>query len=254
MPLQISLVLQAREEAVERRIVLFLVVLALCFVAVFTFFSAIQSGKSEISYQNITVQEFDKALKRNPFVVDVHTPEQKHIEGTDAFIDYSQVKARLDEFPKDKNTEILVYCRSGSMSAEASQVLSDAGYTNVKNLIGGVNAYSEQHRGVNIVPDTQDLGEVIYGDTPTTEFVMTNNTNETVKVTRVTTSCSCTKADVENKVLSPGQSTKVNVSFNPAIHKDDTDLGDITRSIYIETDHINFPKISSAITAYVIKK
>jgi len=216
-------------------------------------FPQIKSQDSS-AYQNISVQEFENNLKNNPFVVDVHTPEQEHIPGTDLFLDYTKVSENLDKFPKDKNTEILVYCRSGSMSVKAAQELTNAGYTNVKNLIGGKNAYDEVHQGINLTPNTIDLGIVIYGDVARTAFTLTNNTKKDVNIQRVTTSCSCTSAVIEKNTLTPGESTEVSVSFDPAVHKDDTDLGDITRTIFIETDHVNFSKVESTITANVIKK
>ena len=43
------------------------------------------------------------------------------------------------------------------------------------------------------------------------------------------------------------------VSFDPAIHKDDSDLGDVTRSIYIDTDQKLFARIEASIHANVIK-
>jgi hypothetical protein len=46
----------------------------------------------------------------------------------------------------------------------------------------------------------------------------------------------------------------ISVSFDPAVHKDDTDLGELTRTIYIDTDNPNFPKLTSTITANVIKE
>lgn len=206
-------------------------------------------------YQDIYVAEFEQALtKRDPFVVDVHIPEQKHIPGTDLFTDYREVGDNLDKFPQDKNAEILVYCRSGSMSAQAAQVLADTGYTNVKNLIGGIKAYREAHYGVEITPETVDLGTVVYGDVAKTAFTLTNNTNKLLTITRVSTSCSCTKAQVEKEELEAYESIVINVSFDPAVHKDDHDLGDITRTIYIETDNINFSKLEVNITATVVKK
>ncbi len=72
-------------------------------------------------------------------------------------------------------------------------------------------------------------------------------------VTRVSTSCGCTSAEVEKNSLAPYESTKVKVSFDPAVHKDDTDLGKLTRTIYIETDNINYPSLEVTITANVIK-
>lgn len=205
-------------------------------------------------YQDISVAQFDAALKeRDPFLVDVHIPREDPLPGTDAFIPYNEVGERLGEFPQDRSAEILVYCRSGSMSTQASQVLAAAGYTNVKNLIGGVQAWRESHQGIELTPETVDLGTVVYGEVARTQFILTNTTPNPLTITRVSTSCTCTKAQVQKTLLKPYETTVVDVSFDPAVHKDDTDLGDITRTIYIETDNINAKKIDSSITAHVIK-
>ena len=193
-------------------------------------------------------------MSGDPFVVDVHTPEQKHIKGTDAFIPDTEVKDRLNEFPEDKDREILVYCRSGNMSITASQILTEAGYTNVKNLVGGVNAWKEAHYEVSLTPKTKDLGEVTYGQVAETEFLLTNNTNEDLIITRVTGSCSCTQPSVEQTKVSAYESIKVKVKFDPAVHKDESDLGEITKQIFVETDNINFSKLEAEITAKVVKK
>lgn len=207
------------------------------------------------AFGNITPADFDQILAgRDPFVVDVHVPEQAHLSGTDAVIDYQEVKNRLNEFPQDKSAEIIVYCRSGSMSEKAAQDLVDAGYTNVKNLVGGANAYRETHVGVEIAPKAIPLGTVIYGEVGQAEFTLTNNTANPLKITKVATSCGCTKAEVEKENLQAYESTKVKVSFDPSVHNDDHDLGDVTRTIYISTDNINFPEVESQITATVVKK
>ncbi|MDP4030651.1 MAG: DUF1573 domain-containing protein [Candidatus Beckwithbacteria bacterium] len=209
--------------------------------------------KQPLAYKDLSVAEFDKALKADPFVVDVHTPEQTHLEGTDAFIPYDQIDSHLNDLPADKNAEIILYCRSGSMSSQAAQVLIDQGYTNVKHLAGGIQAWREQHQGIKLTPVTQDLGTVIYGDMAKTEFTLANNTNQIINLTRVSTSCSCTQAQAETLTLEPYASTNIVVSFDPAVHKDDTDLGDITRTIFVDTDHQNFPQVEAQITAQVVK-
>lgn len=207
------------------------------------------------NYQNVSVQEFDQALAEgDPFVIDVHTPEQKHIPGTDVFIPDTELKDRLGELPEDKDTEILVYCRSGNMSLQASQDLVDAGYTNVKNLVGGVNAWREAHQEVTLTPESKDLGEVVYGEVAETEFWLTNNTDQALTITRVTGSCACTQPSVEQTEVPAYESVKVMVKFDPAVHKDGSDLGEVTRTIFVETDNINFSKLEAKLTAKVVKK
>ncbi len=142
------------------------------------------------------------------------------------------------------------------MSKIASKTLVDLGYTNVKNLVGGKNAYDKyfkKKQEVSISPTTQDLGEVIYGDVVETNFVITNNTDKTINLTRVTTSCGCTKAILDKEILEPGETVKIKVTFDPAVHKDNTDLGDLTRTIYVETDHPDFEELEVTITANVSK-
>lgn len=210
---------------------------------------------TETGAKLVSSQEFD-GLMDNPqvFVLDVHTPEQAHIPGTDAFIPYDQIDQHVDELPVDKQTPILVYCRSGKMSAIAGKELTKLGYTQVYDLEGGTDAYKESHNQVSLAPDAIALGTVIYGDVANATFLLTNYTPLPLKITRVSTSCGCTKASVEQETLAAYTSTKVNVSFDPAVHKDDTDLGDLTRTIYVETDNPNFKELTTVITATVIKK
>ena len=49
-----------------------------------------------------------------------------------------------EEIDALKNEEVICYCRSGQRSMMASLVLEQMGFTNVKNLEGGVIAWKEQ--------------------------------------------------------------------------------------------------------------
>jgi len=77
------------------------------------------------------------------FLIDVHIPEQDHIPGTDTLIPYNEIIDRQSDLPEDKNSKIVLYCRSGSMSQEAAKTLLDLGYTNVYNLTGGANEWKK---------------------------------------------------------------------------------------------------------------
>jgi len=80
--------------------------------------------------------------------LDVRTPQEiaeGHIPGA-AMAD---VKASNfeDEIKKlDPNKEYVVYCRSGRRSLKASKIMLEQGFTKVKNMKGGYNAWKEKYR------------------------------------------------------------------------------------------------------------
>lgn len=47
----------------------------------------------------------------------------------------------------DRNTEIIAYCHHGMRSGDATGLLLQQGFSNVKNLIGGIDAWSVQVDG-----------------------------------------------------------------------------------------------------------
>ncbi|NQV12053.1 DUF1573 domain-containing protein [Candidatus Uhrbacteria bacterium] len=98
----------------------------------------------EKSYRTISAATLKEALEdKHFFMVDVHVPEQQHIDGTDAVIAYDKIADNLSELPEDKDETIALYCRSGSMSQQAAQALTDLGYTNVIHVEGGIQAFNQ---------------------------------------------------------------------------------------------------------------
>jgi rhodanese-related sulfurtransferase len=51
---------------------------------------------------------------------------------------------QLDEIENWKEDEIIVYCRSGNRSGQACLILAAAGFSNVKNLTGGMLHWREK--------------------------------------------------------------------------------------------------------------
>jgi rhodanese-related sulfurtransferase len=80
-------------------------------------------------------------------VINVHIPYEGELEQTDAFIPYDKILGD-SRLPKDKNSEILLYCRSGRMSEEAGTALHDAGYTKLAHLEGGMRGWEAAGRKV----------------------------------------------------------------------------------------------------------
>lgn len=97
------------------------------------------------SYMDVTPGTLSSMLAAKDFVlVNVHIPYEGEIANTDLFLPYDQVESRLAALPSDKTARIVLYCRSGSMSAIAARALVAAGYTDVWNLDGGMNAWRSQ--------------------------------------------------------------------------------------------------------------
>lgn len=113
--------------------------------------------ESILGYTDIESDDLAKMLENKNFtLIDVHIPEQEHIPETDQFIPYNTIAQNQDLLPKDKDATIVLYCRSGSMSAQASQTLLDLGYSNVFNLVGGTNAWKSM--GYEVSDVSLELG------------------------------------------------------------------------------------------------
>ncbi len=92
----------------------------------------------------VSTKELKKLLEKKNFTfINVHTPYEGEIEKTDTFIAYDQIVEQSTSLPKDKNAPIILYCKTGRMSAEALPVLQKLGYTNVRHLAGGMDAWQK---------------------------------------------------------------------------------------------------------------
>ena len=78
-------------------------------------------------------------------LINVHIPYEGELEQTDAFIPFDKILGD-SRLPKDKDSEILLYCRSGRMSEEAGNALHGAGYTNLAHLEGGMRGWEAAGR------------------------------------------------------------------------------------------------------------
>ena len=93
------------------------------------------------SYTDLSVADLQTMRASKDFTqVNVHIPFEGDIAGTDLSIPYDQIAQNLDKLP-DKNAKIVLYCRSGRMSAIAAETLVGLGYTNIWNLDGGMVAW-----------------------------------------------------------------------------------------------------------------
>ena len=79
-----------------------------------------------------------------PFILDVRSAQEwtdnGHIEGA-VNIPVTEVPANLAQLPTDKAAPIVVMCASGHRGAMVQMYLQFLGYSNVRNLGGGLNAW-----------------------------------------------------------------------------------------------------------------
>ena len=52
-----------------------------------------------------------------------------------------------DDIDDWKDQEVICYCRSGNRSGQACMILETVGFSNVKNLSGGMNAWQDRFGG-----------------------------------------------------------------------------------------------------------
>ena len=100
--------------------------------------------KSDTGKIELSVQELDKILKNGtkPFLLDVRQPQEFdicNIEGS-VLLPLNELESCMDDVPTDQ--DVVVLCHTGRRSLNAVEMLMDNGYTRVKNLTGGIEAWA----------------------------------------------------------------------------------------------------------------
>lgn len=99
------------------------------------------SAQDNLGYRQITMEEAAKRMEQEPaaIILDVRRPDEYqagHIPGAINIPNETIGREALPQLP-DKDQTILVYCRSGNRSKQASEKLAALGYTQVLEF-GGI--------------------------------------------------------------------------------------------------------------------
>lgn len=105
------------------------------------------SSAPESSARLLEPAEFAAAIEEpDRVMVNVHVPFEGALPNTDLEIPFDQIAQRRSQLPDDRSTPLAVYCMSGNMSAQATQTLTELGYTDIVDLDGGMKAWEASGR------------------------------------------------------------------------------------------------------------
>lgn len=97
--------------------------------------------------QQLSPAEFAQVIDSGDrFVLNVHTPDEGSLPGTDGAIPFDEIENRVSELPRDHATPLALYCQTGRMSRDAAKTLATLGYTDVVELRGGMVAWQADGR------------------------------------------------------------------------------------------------------------
>ena len=105
----------------------------------------INVAAEEQTYQNITIDTANYMIKHenkypNLVILDVRSPcefEKGHLYNA-ILIPHDELEIGIAELEEYKNSDIIVYCKSGGRSQQASEILIEYGFTKVYNMLGGI--------------------------------------------------------------------------------------------------------------------
>jgi adenylyltransferase/sulfurtransferase len=94
---------------------------------------------------DISAKDLAERVKSNHLkLLDVREPHELQISALPEAVNIplGQLAARLPEL--DSAQEMVVFCKAGTRSARALELLVSAGFRKVKNLKGGINAWAQE--------------------------------------------------------------------------------------------------------------
>ena len=97
---------------------------------------------------DITVQELKEKLNNNEEFIFIDVREKHEYEEFNLgakLIPLGAFQGAIDDYSDHLNDEVVIHCRSGARSGMAQQLMQAAGFTNVRNLTGGVLAWQSTY-------------------------------------------------------------------------------------------------------------
>ncbi len=108
--------------------------------------------RSTIIQKDIQPDKMCSLDEKNVVFLDVRTPAEFNGTARDKFgaiknainIPVQELEKRMNELEKYKEKEIIVYCSHSHRSPRASYMLTQNGFKNVTNMLGGMSVWKDQ--------------------------------------------------------------------------------------------------------------
>ena len=132
----------------KSRSTLYLIVISLLLIQFYNFASsgiAADPVRTDISVHVANNMINNNTAYPDLLVLDVRTTEEfstNHLYNA-TLIPLAELEGRLAELASYNDTEIIVYCRSGSRSLQASNILVTNNFSKIYNMLGGINTWIE---------------------------------------------------------------------------------------------------------------
>lgn len=108
---------------------------------------------------------------------------------------------------------------------------------------------------IKVIPETYNFGKIPPEKISHT-FSVENVGGSSLEIYHVSTSCGCTKASIDTKMIEPGETAKMVVNFEPALHRSfkKGEVVPMRRTIYIRSNDPGTPEKTIYITATVVEE
>ncbi|MBI5370295.1 DUF1573 domain-containing protein [Candidatus Uhrbacteria bacterium] len=104
---------------------------------------------------------------------------------------------------------------------------------------------------IEIEPPSVDLGDIARnGGIVSASVQVANRGKRPLEINRLSTSCGCTTAKMDQSPIAPSASRTLTITFDPMVHPDQE--GPLTRVVYIQTSDPKRPEVEITVTGRVI--
>jgi hypothetical protein len=107
---------------------------------------------------------------------------------------------------------------------------------------------------IEVIPESYNFGKIPPKKVSHT-FLVGNIGGSNLEIYLVSTSCGCTKASIDTKMIKPGETAQVMVNFDPALHRSfkKGEVVPMQRTIYIRSNDPEIPEKAISVTATIVE-